>query len=198
MKRSLGTAISTCYWSVIRAFGVERLVWNTQYAKGRWHETTRSPVVVEMVSELCRGGKLVEFGCGSGSLPTLLPRACFSTYKGLDISTIAIRKATFRNLESCQFEQGSMEEWKGDKEVSLCLAEECLYYLSAGDQRKFLKRCSESLLPQGVILVIVHDGLKHLGTLDVCRDSCPVRFQEQIGSRVYLALGKCLERASAG
>ncbi len=186
----LHAAITKIYWLLLRLARVDKILWNRQYSRGRWQEDQRSPAVIELTTRLCRGGKLVEFGCGSGLLPLLLPVGTFSNYLGVDVSDVAIRLANKRETVNCQFRQQRMQDWKGDENVSLILAEECLYYLGPEEQRRFLKLCRDSLVPEGTILVIVHDQNKHKATLEVCRRTCHVRFEQARGKRAYLVLSK--------
>lgn len=82
-----------------------------------------------------------------------------------------------------------MAQWEGTSGVSLVVAEECLYYLRRSDAEMFLRRCCDSLVPGGSVLVIVHSMHKHASTLDSCRRMCKVKNEFIAGSRVYLVLG---------
>lgn len=139
-----------------------------------------------------QGGRLVEFGCGFGQLPRNLPRGTFSSYVGIDISDCAIREARKRAREAgisgCDFFQGDMASWPGDSSVSLIVVIECLYYLSGKRLNDFLKRCCDSLTPQGAILVVVHSAQKHWKTLRACSRICKVFKEEQVETRTYLTL----------
>ena len=163
-----------------------------QYREGIWCTRSRSPHTIARVAELCRGGQLLEFGCGEGNLPYLLPPGSFSEYMGIDISEVAIRKASARaaqaGVNNCHFQQGDMAKWDGSFLASLILVEECLYYLSLRDIERFLSRCCSSLSRDGVILVIVHCARKHSKTLSVCRRVCRVVDERSLGSRAFLTL----------
>ena len=179
-------------WKLARLAGLKRLSWDQQFEAGVWCRGPRSAHTLELVIKLCAGGRLVEFGCGEGDLPHLLPAGAFSEYCGIDISSVAIRIASERareaNLRGCRFDCGDMASWTGLQGLSLVLAEECLYYLSPASAEKFLERCCASLSPNGSILVIVHSATKHARTLSVCRRVCRVREETTLGSRAYLTL----------
>ncbi len=172
--------------------GKGQKAWDDQFRKGIWGKDTCSPHVMKRVSKLCNGGRLVEFGCGFGQLPRNLPRGTFSSYVGIDISDYAIREATKRAREAgvsgCDFFQGDMASWLSDSGVSLIVVLECLYYLSGKRLDEFLKRCCDSLTPQGAILVVVHSAGKHWKTLRACRRICKVIEEEQVGTRTFLTL----------
>jgi cyclopropane fatty-acyl-phospholipid synthase-like methyltransferase len=185
-------------WRVMRLLGWKRLSWNDQYRRGEWNSDRRSANAIQRVIDLCRGGKLIEFGCGYGELPHFLPEGTFSSYVGLDISDVAIANARQlakdRGLAGCEFCQMDMAEWSGDSGVSLIHIEECLYYLKEREQEDFLQVCCRSLAPQGRILVVVHDGVKHAHTLDTCRRVCAVAEEEVISTRIYLTLTRKTSR----
>jgi len=180
------------YWRMLRFLGFSQLAWDDQFEAGMWSDSTRSPHTIRRVAELCAGGRLIEFGCGEGHLPFLLPADCFSQYTGYDISGVAIRRASQRAIAAgrgdIRFERCDMAEWLGSDAASLILAEECLYYLPAADIRRFLQRCVRSLAANGAILVIVHSASKHAKTLDLCRRVCRVANEAIIGSRAFLTL----------
>ena len=179
-------------WRGLRFLGLERESWNQQYKAGKWSGESRSPYMVELVSKLCGGGKLVEFGCGEGELPCLLPIGAFSEYHGIDISDVAVERAGLRvrkeGVACCKFEQGDMLNWKGIPGVSVILLEECLYYLTPRQIPVFLRRCGRCLAENGRIVVIVHSAEKHAETMDACRSACHVMQGMLVDSRAYLIL----------
>jgi trans-aconitate methyltransferase len=182
------------WWRILRAIGLQQASWNSQFEQGQWCRGPRSHRTLKLVSTLCDGGKLIEFGCGEGSLPFLLPEGSFSEYWGFDISSIAIARANERNRSEnrsdIRFQRGDMARWDGTDCASLILAEECLYYLTPPKIERFLGRCSLSLAEEGVILVIVHSAIKHAPTLDLCGRCCPVIDSTEMDGRMYLTLGR--------
>ena len=184
-------------WRGLRLLGLGRQSWNQQYKAGKWTRETRSPFTVTLVSELCRGGRLVEFGCGEGELACLLPAGAYSEYQGVDVSDVAVERARRRvkeaGLTQCQFTQGEMTSWSGASGVSVILLEECLYYLKPPQIPPFLTRCAQSLSQNGRIIVIVHSAQKHAATLEATRRSCHVVEEKIVDSRVYLIL-TCLQK----
>lgn len=180
------------YWRLLRLLGAERYSWNSQYESGVWSSGRRSPQTVALVAELCRGGRLIEFGCGEGELPHLLPAGSFSDYLGIDIADVAVacarQRAAEARLEGCRFEQADMTKWQAATGISVILAEECLYYLKPEQIEVFLDHSCASLVPEGKIVVIVHSAAKHAATLEVCRRVCRVVNEQQHGGRAYLIL----------
>jgi formamidopyrimidine-DNA glycosylase len=81
-----------------------------------------------------------------------------------------------------------MSAWTGAADVSLILAEECLYYLSAEAQAKWLEACRTSLSDSGHVAVVVHDARAHARTIQTCRQCMSAIDEQMVMSRVYLIL----------
>ena len=181
------------YWRILRGLGFKQAAWDKQFKEGKWCDEPHSHYTVRLAIQLCDGGKLVEFGCGEGILPRMLPSGAFSQYVGIDISKVAIERAESKarkaGVQHCLFAQGDMAGWEGTDSVSLILLEECLYYLTPSEMEQFLTRCCESLTPQGHLLVIVHSARKHKKALALCRQICSVEKEEILGGRTFLTLG---------
>jgi cyclopropane fatty-acyl-phospholipid synthase-like methyltransferase len=194
MNRSI---LQRIYLRALRQLGLKKLSWDKQFEAGVSCYGPRSANTINRVQDLCRGGRLLEFGCGEGDLPFILPPGTYSSYVGYDISEVAIERARERTvtagLNSIDFKQCDIARWDGIDSASLILAEECLYYLSAANIEKFLLRCTRCLTRDGSILVIVHSASKHARTLDVCRRVCCVRDEVVIEGRVFLTLNSKLQ-----
>lgn len=186
--------ISRVYWRLLRLFGFGKSAWDEQFKRGLWTRGRHSDVFIEKVVALNRGGFVVEFGCAEGALIEGLPKGSYSKYQGYDISEVAIGAAIARanknGLTNCEFQQCDMSRWSGCSDASLILLEECLYYLSVPQIKVFLEICKSSLLPGGVILVVVHSTEKHAKTLEACRASCRVIEEALINGRMFMTLGK--------
>jgi SAM-dependent methyltransferase len=171
---------SKAYWWALRALGLKRASWDRQFEAHIWDRGPRSPVTTELVVDLCHG-RLVEFGCGEGTLPAVLPAGTFTEYVGYDISRVAVDRARAKGLLYCRFEQCDMAGWPGGS-ASLFLFEECLYYLTRQQITDLLGRC------EGCVLVVVHSTTRHASTLDACRRARKVQREFTVGERGYLML----------
>ena len=182
------------YWRLLRACGFQQLSWDKQYEAGVWCRNPSNQDTIDYVTNLCQGGRLIEFGCGEGTLLVSLPRNSFSDYFGYDISSVATNRAQERarqaGLERVAFESCDMAAWRGSSDVSLVLVEECLMYLTIPDAERFLKCCCESLSPNGKILVIVYSAAKCPQTLETCRRICKVENETVIRGRTFLTLSR--------
>ena len=178
------------YWKLLLVLGMKQRSWDDQFNANIWSQGPHSDNTIQLVTELCEGGAIVEFGCAEGRLPCSLGLGTFSGYTGYDVSEVAIAKAKLRaksaGVVNCQFEIGDMASWEGCKSASLIVFEECLYYLSKAEVKRILKICSDSLISTGKILVIVHSAKKHRDTLNTCRETCSVMKEIVIEDRTYL------------
>jgi trans-aconitate methyltransferase len=188
----MSNSIEKAYWRLLRLFRLHKTSWDRQFKAGIWCRGPRCPHTVRKAAELCRVGYLIEFGCGEGTLPLAMPEGSFSFYRGYDISGVAVAAATEKarraGLQNCAFQQGDMAQWQGDTGASLIVLEECLYYLSPSKAEAFLRRCVQSLLPGGHILVVIHDATKHAATIDACQRTCAIQEQTTLGGRLFLVL----------
>ena len=186
--------VSRIYWRILRLLGFGKKAWDDQFKKGLWSRGRHNDYFLEKVISLCRGGLFIEFGCAEGALIEELPVNTYSKYLGYDISAVAIelasKKASENGLSNCIFKQCDMTNWAGYSGASLILLEECLYYLNATQIKVFLEKCRYSLLPEGVILVVVHSAEKHANTLKECRLSGRVIEEVLLNGRVFMTLGK--------
>ena len=186
--------VSRIYWRVLRLVGFGRTAWDDQFKKGLWSRGRHSDYFLEKIISLSRGGLVIEFGCAEGTLVEELPVGSYSKYHGYDISGVAIgiarKRATENGRSNCTFEQCDMSQWSGYAGATLILLEECLYYLSAAQIQVFLEKCRNSLLSEGVILIVVHSADKHANTLSQCRQTGNVIEEVLINGRVFMVLGK--------
>jgi 2-polyprenyl-3-methyl-5-hydroxy-6-metoxy-1,4-benzoquinol methylase len=175
-------------WRALQALGFKRYSWDLQFKAGVWSTDHYSPHLLHQVALLSRGGNILEFGCGEGDLPKLLPPDSYANYLGIDISEVAITRAQAKNPR-CIFWACDMNRWKGSFPATLILLQECLYYIKHTQAEAFLKRCRTILEPGGSILVVDHDRTKHAKTLDICRRVCRVKSENVIKGRTFLILG---------
>jgi cyclopropane fatty-acyl-phospholipid synthase-like methyltransferase len=85
---------------------------------------------VKQITKLCTVGKLIEFDCGEGNLPYLLPCKCYYEYMGYDISEVTINRPKQRvvkeRIKNINFELCDMTKLKETYSASLILVEENL------------------------------------------------------------------------
>ena len=123
-----------------------------------------------MVEKLAGGGRVIEFGCGEGHLAALIDPGCYSQYIGYDLASVAVATANGRSIsDRCRFGVQNMATWPGDRDVSLVVAEECLYYLRPAELQHFLAAVVASLKSDGAMIGTFHDPVRYPETLGACR-----------------------------
>lgn len=186
--------IMRAMWKGLRLMGLGRLSWNSQYAANFWttDHTGRSPHIIRIVKQYGVSNRIVEFGCGEGSLPRAIQDIEYLDYVGYDISDVAIDRAKAgiheHGLKSCEFLQGDMAAWKGAEGVGLIVAEECINYLSMGALATFLRACNKSLTRDGRMIVVTHSVRKHAMHAIGCCELLELVNWITIEGRTYLVL----------
>lgn len=129
---------------------------NHEYKSGAWDhfwsedEEARHHLLLELIQE--RGTKLslLDLGCGSGRLASLLDGEVVSEYLGVDLSEEGLNKARLQNPEKT-FLHGSYESWTPETLFDVITFNECLGYakVPAHTIQTFL----QFLKPGGCIIV---------------------------------------------
>src|SRR5262249_50327478 len=153
-------------WRILKMLGCERLVWNIEWAAGRWNyldavETTS----IDIVRKYSRNGCILELGCGSGALAARIGNQFYTRYKGIDISDVAIKRARLRRLEKAEFEVGSMELAEFPS-ADLIIIREALYYLEPHQQTKLLEKCVNAVGAHGAIYIRVGDATQFTDVIE--------------------------------
>jgi SAM-dependent methyltransferase len=108
--------------------------------------------VEEAVSNLPDGFRVLEVGCGSGSVLQLLEQACHrGTVVGLDLYEEGLQFA--RSRTTCTLVQGDASNPPFGREFSVVGMFDVLEHLP--DDVRVLQRMSDLLLPEGVLLLTV-------------------------------------------
>jgi SAM-dependent methyltransferase len=158
-------------WKVVKTLGLETLVWNAEWASGRWdYLDSMKQDSLEIVRKYARNGRIVELGCGSGGLIDQVGVSYFSHYQGFDISRSAVRRARARNLERCEFQVGKMQE-AAFGVADLIIVQEALFYLEESEQHALINKCVGRLSPGGAFYVTVHDASQFAPLIAAVRQS---------------------------
>lgn len=137
---------------------------------GNFSVGCRDTLTLTLVSTLARGAQsLLDVGCAAGSLARAIAPGTLRRYVGVDISTVAIRKAA--------------ESWAGGPELRTCNAEflvsdlagyqppadthydaivfnEVLYYVELEQVAGAVQRYAEMLSPTGILVVSMKNDPK--------------------------------------
>lgn len=130
-----------------------------EYSSGAWdtffgdREFVRYETLLSMIDEEHKDGiRILDVGCGSGRLPSLLDPGCLKGYLGIDLSPEGLRMAGELALQEARFQQANFEEWLPEKGAfDLILFNESIGY--ARDPLKTSCRFAERLADGGRLMI---------------------------------------------
>lgn len=133
-----------------------------EYASGAWdhffsaREAARHDALVALIRAARPRPRLLDLGCGSGRLASLLDPAALDDYLGVDVSEEGLARARALRLRAPldRFERRDFETWAPEAgRFDVITFNECLGY--AADPLKTARRFA-SALPQGGALFVSH------------------------------------------
>lgn len=131
-----------------------------EYASGAWDhffgpdELARHEALLELIRECHPRPRLLDLGCGSGRLASLLDPNSLSGYLGVDISEAGLNQARSlrRPAPLDRFECRNFEDWTpAPGEFDIITFNECLGY--AADPLRTARRFATLLPPEGAVIV---------------------------------------------
>lgn len=109
--------------------------WDRDYANGVWDhirqidELGHYSLIAGYVHCAKKGKKLLDVGCGEGIRLERLCESKYSGYTGIDISEVAIARATEQRNGKTTFVVASIEGFETNERYDVIIFNECLYYL---------------------------------------------------------------------
>lgn len=115
--------------------GRERYKWEKEYATGRWDylrepgQAERYTVLLDFVSRHLKLSRtILEIGCGEGILQSRMSPDTYSRFLGIDISHVAIRRASRLNDAITDYRTGDMETYLPKGKYAMIIFNEVLNY----------------------------------------------------------------------
>ena len=137
-------------------------LWDDEYASGRWDHCEHSPEsrVYSYIQKYSVNGSILDLGCGFGNAGNELPADSYRQYTGVDISDVALARATARSQaegrgEKNRFFQGDIIAWQPDQKYDVILFRESIYYVPQIRIKATLDHYASHLTPTGVLIVNV-------------------------------------------
>jgi SAM-dependent methyltransferase len=130
------------------------MAFDAKYRNGTWHCTVEEGDLLPVIEKYAATGKILALGCGTGRLATFL-KPGFESFVGVDLSPEAIATASQLANERVRFEVGDMTTYECRQTFDVILFAESIYYVNARLREKLLRRLSQSLSPQGKIVVSI-------------------------------------------
>lgn len=136
---------------------VSKSKWEKEFSSGRWDildtepaERARSAVIAMYCKCFSPKGRILDVGCGLGTVVDFLTVAQKRRYLGIDISTEAIERA---NYKKANFIAADFSKYKVESKFDIIIFNEVLYYM---DHEKALKRASRMLVDGGRLIVSIY------------------------------------------
>lgn len=143
---------------------MKRQLWNREFANGRWDflDNTSGDVIYGYVEKYCRNGSVLDLGCGSGNTGCELDSKKYGDYTGVDISTVAVAKATQRSAAAQRdkinrYFQSDIAAYHPSQQFDVILFRESIYYIPKVKIKSVLDHYAGFLKPDGVFIIRWHD-----------------------------------------
>jgi len=136
---------------------VDQTTWDREFLAGEWDyldtndlERARHQVIAYFIDAYNPKGKILDVGCGLGTTTDFLKSAQKKNYLGIDISTVAIKralkkKAKFKSIDFLKFKSGT--------KFDVIIFNEVLYYL---DEKEALTHALKLLKKNGVVIISLY------------------------------------------
>jgi 2-polyprenyl-6-hydroxyphenyl methylase/3-demethylubiquinone-9 3-methyltransferase len=134
----------------------------TEYSSGTWDylggttELARFSIVVGYCHYFKAEGTILELGCGEGILKDRLCPLKYSRYLGVDISSEAIHRASYKQDEKSSFVREDARIYNPDQRFDVIVFNECLEYFQ--DPLSLVRRYQRFLEKKGVFIVSMFVG----------------------------------------
>lgn len=149
---------------------LRRCAFDQYYRSGRWDylDKDHSLEVVKVVEKYAIKGRILDMGCGTGILASMLNSDSFEYYLGVDASQEAISLAQKRKDVKINFEVSDIQSYQCKAKFDVIIFEESLYYVPFF-HRRLLNRFAQSLYPGGLFIVTVADPARFAGMIRMIR-----------------------------
>ena len=147
---------------------VKRSLWNKEFADGRWDYIDNTPddCIYPYLEKYCKGGSLLDLGCGSGNTGNELAIDKYNFYWGVDIADVAVQKAIERSKANGRssknrYSQGDIYSYEPTRKYDVILFRESIWYIPESKIQSMLDRYRGHLEEDGVFVVRICDQELH-------------------------------------
>lgn len=151
---------------------LRRRAFDQNYISGRWDHFDKEPSteIVKVIEKYARKGRILDLGCGTGILASMLSPDSFEYYLGVDASQGAIARAQKRKGEKIRVEIGDILSYKPRGKFDLIVFAESLYYVPYF-RRRFLRCCARWLMPGGLFVVTIVEPRRFRSMIKMIREN---------------------------
>jgi len=152
--------------------GAKQRIWDSEYKTGKWtydrngqHNEAGEPVY-KLLKKYGTHGTILDLGCGSGMTALEMDNS-FQSYVGVDVSDVAIEKARIAlstesgRASKVQFCVSDISTFVPDREFSVILFRESIYYVPQPRLKGMLDTYCSNLTPGGVFIIRLCDRNKY-------------------------------------
>ncbi len=162
--------------AVVKRIGTASLkqrIWDREHASGHWdwrqdpsRPMRERDIAYEALDRHSAGLDILDLGCGDGYTCGAIA-GHFREYLGVDISKVAAENAERRLAQDpvrgqkSHFQAGDILSYVPPKLFSIILFSDCLQYFPGYQVKRILRRYSEYLKPDGLLMVRLCDREKY-------------------------------------
>ena len=137
----------------------EKLKWDLQYFCGYWNyiDGIPEPALANTINANLKGGSILDLGCGTANTVAIL--AGYTSYQGVDLSNVALRKARRRYANAKnRFVAADIVEFQPRDRFDVIVLSEVIYYIALDEVCEVLRRYQASLKEGGVFVMRIWDA----------------------------------------
>ena len=133
----------------------KKISWDWKYRIGKWDymgkEQLRYNAIVDLIKSFeIQNLRILDLGCGYGSLCNYLKNTEYEFCLGIDLSSNAITKAKKENYKNTKYLVADIHQFKTEEKFDVIIFNEVLYYLD--NQMEVVKKYSNYLNNEGYFI----------------------------------------------
>lgn len=153
--------------SLAQQYGTRRLkswLWDRDFSRGRYGlHSSEGDFLYPFLEKYTGGGCILDLGCGAGNTGSELPADAYAEYIGVDVSPVAIVKATARGEQDGRSGKNrylcaDILTYVPPHKFNVILFRDSIYYLPKARIKATLNRYSNFLLEGGVFVLRICNG----------------------------------------
>ena len=195
MKNHAKTAVH----AVLKRWGssaTRQRIWDDEFAAGRWDhlEQPSTDLAYQYIAKYADGGSILDLGCGTGEIGMTLPTDEYQHYTGVDVSAVALEEATAESgrhperKRQNEYVVADIGTFVPARKYDAVLLMEMLYYFSPRQIKPLMRRYSQHLTDDGVMIAQLHDGEKYASIVRLIAKNFTIldRAQPEDGKTILL------------
>ena len=201
MKRLLALPGIHYVFSRFGSTPLRQAAYDAKYIYGTWRtvHSDKPVMLTSLVMQHLNGGRMLDLGCGEGSLAAALRCDSYSEFIGVDLSPVAISIANSRNCPNAVFICSDIREYIPDGIFNVIMFEESFYYLPSSCQINELSRYKSCLTDGGVVIITTSNMGRFKNSLLAIRKEFNTILHDQLfpGSSRHLMVIGNVNKATA-